>query len=901
MSILPLLLLLPIASATTPRWAFVEGMDNVNDGDWLRDANNDWEPALNGTEAPFIEGLNAMFRATGDPSFLEEAVWHADGVMAQRNDARGVTDYNDEASPCWRDMHYTGGRPYCWSGHSGAIIECMLELALLIQGSRFAEQPAWDGETLGSHAQAYIDGAIETYDHHEPQWHSGGYYLIDADATFLGWEAGTPNPLNGGSTFGRATLLLYEATGDSRYLERVNDLAARWYDNIVSTPVDGLVWPYYSDDVIDGGEDIGHASTSLTFAARLWPLGIVIGDVTVERLANTLTESIYVDDLTMLSDLADGEENYLNYELSTHAWVPFTPLTPRVYPVVRNLFEISAPAEETTSGGVMRGWGWLAEHQPPLCVATVGEGWAAEAHSYTSHGDAILTVETDHVCLVRLDLDAPSDVTVSEGGSRVAVFQATGGERVRYLVAEGDTSFTLAHDASVGALRFTPVTLEAPAILSEAPKEGSVGVPFDYQPEAAGTGPYWWALSDGPPEARVDPATGALSWTPGQQGEIALVLRLDTDVGSVEQAYTVCVDVDCTEPEDSDPPGDDTGDSAPPEDSEPPVDDTAPDDTGPVAERPEECGCRQHGGAPLWLLLLALGALAARRRRLGAAAAALLLVDLVASEGVAGTQSAVQVTAGHGHSCALLDDGTVTCWGSNAHGQLEAPAVTFTEISAGWNYTCGITTAGTMSCWGDGGLGQTTPPSPTFHVVEGAHEQGVGITSFGAIVAWGGAGSLINTPPTGEDWEQVACGQTHCCAIDAAGAMECWGSNGLNGDPDGAWATLDAGTFVTCGIDTEGVSSCWGYGAYAPELEAGTHALVDLACGARHGCGVTDQGALECWGDNTVAGQLEAPGGSEYVDVDAGNYHSCAVTDSGRVACWGNNAAGQCDVPAGLR
>ncbi len=86
---------------------------------------------------------------------------------------------------------------------------------------------------------------------------------------------------------------------------------------------------------------------------------------------------------------------------------------------------------------------------------------------------------------------------------------------------------------------------------------------------------------------------------------------------------------------------------------------------------------------------------------------------------------ALQIVAGANHNCALLDDGTVRCWGNNASGQLgigstenigddpgEMPpsAVplggTPTTIFAGGNHTCALLVDGTVRCWGDNLHGQ---------------------------------------------------------------------------------------------------------------------------------------------------------------------------------------------------
>ena len=98
-------------------------------------------------------------------------------------------------------------------------------------------------------------------------------------------------------------------------------------------------------------------------------------------------------------------------------------------------------------------------------------------------------------------------------------------------------------------------------------------------------------------------------------------------------------------------------------------------------------------------------------------------------------RTATQVAAGADHTCALLDDGTVRCWGSGAEGQLgygntndvgddEHPAAagpvdlgagrTATEIVAGTSRTCAVLDDGSVRCWGNGdggGLGYATTDS----------------------------------------------------------------------------------------------------------------------------------------------------------------------------------------------
>jgi len=136
--------------------------------------------------------------------------------------------------------------------------------------------------------------------------------------------------------------------------------------------------------------------------------------------------------------------------------------------------------------------------------------------------------------------------------------------------------------------------------------------------------------------------------------------------------------------------------------------------------------------------------------------------------------------AGAAHSCALLSDGTVRCWGSSAFGQLgygnttsigdnESATTTVavslggiaTAITAGGDHTCALLVDGSFRCWGRGVNGE----------LGGASTRNIGdgeLPSTEAVVPVGGAVT------------QVSAGRTHTCAVLTTGAVRCWG-NGLNG------------------------------------------------------------------------------------------------------------------------
>ena len=289
--------------------------------------------------------------------------------------------------------------------------------------------------------------------------------------------------------------------------------------------------------------------------------------------------------------------------------------------------------------------------------------------------------------------------------------------------------------------------------------------------------------------------------------------------------------------------------------------------------------------------------------------------------GIVGNASAV--VAGERHACALLDTGAVRCWGANEHGQLGNPisgdqsapvdVVGLPDpaiaLATGANHTCAVLNQGSVYCWGNNSVGQLNGSAGTDSVTP------ILVPNLAPAIS-------------------VAAGSEHSCALLQSGSVSCWGSDAFGQLGDGpntvtASSTsvinlapgvqfLSAGGGHTCAATNTGILQCWGHnnngqlgdGSLANQAQPITvtntsGALLALSLGPRHTCLATLSNGLYCWGDNS-SGQLgdnttvdkslpqKVVGLNGNVqDVATGNRHTCARLIDGSLNCWGRNYNGQ--------
>ena len=296
--------------------------------------------------------------------------------------------------------------------------------------------------------------------------------------------------------------------------------------------------------------------------------------------------------------------------------------------------------------------------------------------------------------------------------------------------------------------------------------------------------------------------------------------------------------------------------------------------------------------------------------------------------------SVTALTAGFRHTCAALVTGEVYCWGENTDGQVSPDAesiatspvrvpidgVGFAGVSglaAGEYHTCAVLADGRLVCWGSNrqgqlGIGSSTLDAPPTDVPLPGPASYVSAGDFFTC-------AMVNHGGTSEVW---CFGQNHYGQLGD-------GTNEDSSSPvrallDAPVQRIDAGGFfVIASLQFEDVlPPLYGWGEngsgqlgpdIGDEISVPTPMtpswnLVDWSAGLSHACAVRwhDGPPWEtlCWGtngqgqlgDGTLSSRAEpraVKADFEAVIVEAGLLHTCAESLEGGAYCWGSNEFGQ--------
>ena len=282
--------------------------------------------------------------------------------------------------------------------------------------------------------------------------------------------------------------------------------------------------------------------------------------------------------------------------------------------------------------------------------------------------------------------------------------------------------------------------------------------------------------------------------------------------------------------------------------------------------------------------------------------------------------NAIVISAGGDATCAVLEDGSVACWGGNENGKLGNGTVSeagvlvgqttaglvvglhdATSVAVGDQHACALLSDATVTCWGAGVSGQL------------------------------GNGPVANAPvpvPVSnlKGARAIAAGGGHTCALMQDGTAQCWGADDRGQLGDGSFAgirpaplpvtgladaiSIAAGGADTCAVRADGEVLCWGdaeYGALGRTVPAaglsqfplpvGVTNATAVVVGQKFACAQIADQTVQCWGDN-MSGEIGLPSGQSQPptpnpglqgvkSLAASASYACAVLAGGQMKCWG--------------
>jgi alpha-tubulin suppressor-like RCC1 family protein len=247
---------------------------------------------------------------------------------------------------------------------------------------------------------------------------------------------------------------------------------------------------------------------------------------------------------------------------------------------------------------------------------------------------------------------------------------------------------------------------------------------------------------------------------------------------------------------------------------------------------------------------------------------------------VKGLSAVQQISTGGRHACAVAHQGDVWCWGANGNGELGDGTTTArlkpvevtglpakaVQVEAGGRHTCALLTDNSVWCWGKGGNGelgngstsdsatpvQVTTLPPAVQIAIGgtliSGNSSCALTTAGAVFCWGwnASGQLGDGTTSDADVPEGVTGLSgpaaaiannggSACAMVIGGAVQCWGDNSVDELGNGASGGMSALPVTVAGFTALGTS-----------VSSENAASV---------CSVSNAGQAECWGWNTD-GQL---------------------------------------------
>ena len=273
----------------------------------------------------------------------------------------------------------------------------------------------------------------------------------------------------------------------------------------------------------------------------------------------------------------------------------------------------------------------------------------------------------------------------------------------------------------------------------------------------------------------------------------------------------------------------------------------------------------------------------------------------------------IDIALGEAHTCALHQDTTVSCWGSNEFGEIGAGLdddivgtptkvktkdssenlVNLTDvkaISGEGRVTCALHNNTTVSCWGRNSHPQTNQGPECSNIATSGHIGTYNGNCAGKI--------LISETEKLDNVIQISVGGSRSCALLIDGDISCWntgisqntfiqnlanGSTYLKTVPDISDATaITTGDSHACAIHRDTTVSCWGNGSYG-RLGDGVEDTL-YSSGFAMSRFVNSPTKTKKLDENNNLINL-----SNVQSISANRLHTCAIHTDESLSCWGVN------------
>jgi alpha-tubulin suppressor-like RCC1 family protein len=281
---------------------------------------------------------------------------------------------------------------------------------------------------------------------------------------------------------------------------------------------------------------------------------------------------------------------------------------------------------------------------------------------------------------------------------------------------------------------------------------------------------------------------------------------------------------------------------------------------------------------------------------------------------------ALKLTGRNQHVCVRPNDHEVQCFGGNAFGQsgvshkisnlptaegLNLKSVEFgaplkvSMISTGSNHTCALIDNLGVKCWGSNGRGELGYDSDVLP------KKIRGLFNFGSRPLEVAYLPPVNLGVNPTEIRELVSGDVHNCALLKSGQAKCWGNNRF-----GALGLGDA-------QNRGGVLTFTLMGKNLPFIKVNSKSKIrSLSLGAENSCAIFEDHTVKCWGSNQTGvvtpslgpseilygssaetldqgiPVISLPAGAVPVKLTVGSYHACALLENNDVYCWGMNRYG---------